>query len=209
MSPSRASSTFQPRFLVVSLGNPPPHHQTHHSAGHVALTAAQQLLGSAQPDFEPTRLGKKLTKASVGLKYIVLQSPTQMNDTGPWLAKAYREILVQEDLDPSELGVVVVHDDLEHSLGAVNTLSWKKSHQGHNGVRSIMNSLPRRSTEAPWVRIAIGIGRPVGRDVKTVSEYVMSSFSKRETGLLNEKSEEVLEALEELEEEWLTRAATK
>lgn len=145
----------------------------------------------------------------MGLKYIFLQSPTQMNETGPWLAKAYREILVQEDLDPSELGVVVVHDDLEHSLGAVNTLSWKKSHQGHNGVRSIMNSLPRRSTEAPWIRIAIGIGRPVGRDVKTVSEYVMSSFSKRETELLNEKSEEVLEALEEVEEEWLTRAATK
>ncbi|KAH8909842.1 peptidyl-tRNA hydrolase [Coniochaeta sp. PMI_546] len=209
MSPSRDSPTLQPRFLVVSLGNPPPHHQSHHSAGHVALAAAQQLLGSAQPDFASTRLGKKLTKASMGLKYIFLQSPTQMNETGPWLAKAYREILVQEDLDPSELGVVVVHDDLEHSLGAVNTLSWKKSHQGHNGVRSIMNSLPRRSTEAPWVRIAIGIGRPVGRDVKTVSEYVMSSFSKRETELLNEKSEEVLEALEELEEEWLTKGPMK
>ncbi len=209
MSPSRDSPTVQPRFLVVSLGNPPPHHQSHHSAGHVVLSTAQQLLGSAQPDFESLRLGKKSTKASIGLKYIFLQSPTQMNDTGPWLAKAYKEILAQESLQPSELGVVIVHDDLEHSLGAVNTLSWKKSHQGHNGVKSIMTGLPRRSTEAPWVRIAIGIGRPFERDVKTVSDYVMSSFSRRQRELLDEKSEEVLGALEELEEEWLTRVSTK
>ncbi|KAJ9158398.1 Peptidyl-tRNA hydrolase [Coniochaeta hoffmannii] len=209
MSPSRDSPVLQPRFLVVSLGNPPPNHQSYHSAGHVALSAAQQLPGSAQPDFTPQRLGKKTTQASVGSKYIFLQCPTLMNQTGPWLSKAYKDILAQEDLFPSELGVVIVHDDLEHSLGAVNVLSWKKSHQGHNGLRSVQDSLPRRSMEAPWVRIAIGIGRPVERDAKTVSEYVMSSLSERERRVLEEKAEGLLDALEELEGEWRKRTAAK
>lgn len=173
------------------------------------LSATRQLLGSTQPLSESVRLGKKATEASIGPKYIFLHSPTQMNDTGPWLAKAYKEILAQERLHPSELGVVILHDDLEHSLGAVNTLSWAKSHQGHNGVKSIMGSLSRRTTEAPWVRIAIGIGRPAERDAKTVSEYVMRSFGKRQMELLDEKSEEVLQVLEELEEEWMKRVSTK
>ena len=128
-----------------------------------------------------------------------------MNQTGPWLSKAYKDILAQEELLPSQLGVVIVHDDLEHSLGALNVLSWKKSHQGHNGVRSVQDSLPRRSMDAPWVRIAVGIGRPAERDAKTVSEYVMSSLGERERRVLEEKAEGVLDALETLEEEWRTR----
>lgn len=209
MSPSRDSPLFQPRFLVVSLGNSPPKHQNYHSAGHVALLAAQQLLGSAQPDFSPQRLGKKLTQTSVGQKYIFLQSPTRMNETGPWLAEAYKVILAQEELLPSELGVVIVQDDMEHSLGAVNMLSWKKSPQGHNGVKSIIESLPRRSIEAPWVRVAIGVGRPADRGVKGVSEYLMSSFSRRERKIVDEKAEGVLDSLEELETEWRTRVSTQ
>jgi PTH1 family peptidyl-tRNA hydrolase len=198
-----------PRFVTVSLGNPPPGDQTYHSAGHVALSAVQELLGSAQPDFTVVRLGKKMTQVSIGAKYILLKSPTLMNQTGPWLAKAYREILAQEDVQPSELGVVVVHDDLEHGLGAVNTFSWNKSPQGHNGVKSVQASLPRRSTEAPWVRVAVGIGRPVGRDVDTVSAYVMKSFSTRERKIMDGTAEGVLDALEELEEEWPARLAAK
>lgn len=205
---SDSPPTLQPRFLVVSLGNPPPHHQSRHSAGHVALSAARHLLGRGQPDFEPVRLGKKATKASVGPKYIFLQSPTQMNDTGPWLARAYKEILTQQGLHPSELGVVLVHDDLERGLGVVRTLGWRRSHQGHNGVRSVVDCLPRRSTQAPWVRVAIGIGRPVERDVRTVSDYVMSSLSKRQREVLDEKAGEVLDALEEVEEGWLKGVPT-
>ena len=202
------SAIFQPRFLVVSLGNPAPHHETFHSAGHVALSAVHELLGSAQPAFQPQRLGKKSTKTSIGPKYIFVQSPTQMNVTGPWIAKAYKEILSQEGLYPSQLGVVIIHDDLESSLGAVKTLSWKKSHQGHNGMKSINASLPRQSADAPWVRISIGIGRPIQRDAKIVSDYVLKSFSNQQRATINEKAEEVLDALEGLEEEWQTRVSS-
>lgn len=198
---------FKPRFLVVSLGNPPPGHQSYHSTGHVVLSAAQQLLGSAQPDFTTLRLGKKSTQTSAGSKYIMVKSPTLMNQTGPWLAKAYKEILAREDLLPSELGVVIVHDDLEHTFGTVSMFSWNKSPQGHNGVKSVQDSLSRRTTEAPWVRVAVGIGRPVARDAASVSAYVMRSFSTRERGTMDGKAEGVLETLEELEGEWRTRVA--
>lgn len=125
-----------------------------------------------------------------------------MNVTGHWLAKAYKQILAQEGLDQSELGLVIVHDSLEHSIGDVKVLSWEKSHQGHNGVRSINASLQRQSAEAPWVRIAVGIGRPVQRDYQTVSDYVLRPFSKHQKEVIQENAEEVLDALQELEEEW-------
>lgn len=132
---------FNPRFLVVSLGNPAPYHETIHSAGHVALIAAQHKLRATQPDFTALRFGKKSTQTSLGPKYTFIQSPTEMNITGPWLSKAYRDVLVNENLSPSEMGLILVHDDLESDFGKVKVRKWDQSHKGHNGIKSVAASL--------------------------------------------------------------------
>jgi PTH1 family peptidyl-tRNA hydrolase len=132
---------FNARFLVVSLGNPAPYHETIHSAGHVALIAAQHKLRATQPAFTSLRFGKKSTQTSLGPKYTFIQSPTEMNVTGPWLSKAYRDILKNENLSPSEMGLVLVHDDLELDFGTVKVRKWDQSHKGHNGVKSVAASL--------------------------------------------------------------------
>ncbi|KAK5652170.1 hypothetical protein OQA88_10812 [Cercophora sp. LCS_1] len=190
------------RFLVVSLGNPEQYRDTYHSAGHLALEAFQRKFPSELPSFSSERHGKKAVLASAGAKYTLLQSPTLMNVSGPWLAKAYKEYLIDNGLSPSEVGLILVHDDLEEDLGVIKIRQWTKSHRGHNGVKSVLASL-RPDPQAKWARISVGIGRPAGREKSTVSDFVLSKIPRHAKGILDQKASQGLyEALAELEKKW-------
>lgn len=208
MATGEAPPHFKPRFLVVSLGNPAPHTRTLHSAGHLALQAVQEQLHLArgQPSFSSERIGKKATKASAGDKYTLVQCPTYMNVSGPWVAKAWKEILANyHEQDPSRpLGLVIVNDDLEEDLGAIKVQKWERSHRGHNGMRSIKSvTNAEQYRDSKWCRVAVGIGRPEARDAATVSNFVLRPWTKHEEHVLWEKSGPgVLAALNEIEEAW-------
>ncbi|KAB5550796.1 peptidyl-tRNA hydrolase [Coniochaeta sp. 2T2.1] len=192
------------RFLVISLGNPSPYLDTLHSAGHSALNALQRLLSPDQPPFASERYGKKAVLASPGSRYIFLQSPTMMNVSGPWVAAAWKGVMADQGLSPSELPLVLVHDDLEEDLGMVKVKLWKSSHRGHNGVKSTLASLNiAQYPGALWARVSVGIGRPEGRDKSTVSDYVLRKMSRFEKTVLEDKSAPgVAAALMELEQKW-------
>ncbi|KAJ9133841.1 Peptidyl-tRNA hydrolase [Pleurostoma richardsiae] len=193
-----------PRFLIISLGNPGAYADTLHSAGHIALAALQTQLLGVQPPFSSQRFAKKATLSSAGPKYSLLQSPTLMNVSGPWVARAYKEVLSDQGLTPGQLGLVLVHDDLEEELGVVKIRQWDKSHRGHNGVKSVNASL--RKSDYPgvhWARISVGIGRPADRDPSTVSDYVLRPMSKYQKMVLNDKAgPSVLSCLTQLEDQW-------
>lgn len=192
------------RFLVVSLGNPGEYRDTFHSAGHLVLESFQKKLPEdlGQPSFTSERHGKKAVRASTGSKYTLLQSPTLMNITGPWLARAYKDYLVDHGLSPEEVGLVLVHDDLEEELGVVKVRQWKASHRGHNGIKSVLASLPP-IPDAKWARVSIGIGRPDDRDRTTVSDFVLSKIPRHAKGILQDKGGSGLwEALGKLEIKW-------
>ncbi|KAK3950335.1 peptidyl-tRNA hydrolase [Pseudoneurospora amorphoporcata] len=192
------------RFLVVSLGNPGEYRDTYHSAGHMVLESFQKKLPEAlgQPSFASERYGKKAVRASAGAKYTLLQSPTLMNITGPWLARAYKDFMVDQGLSPEEVGLVLVHDDLEEELGVVKVRQWKASHRGHNGIKSVLASLPPMP-DAKWARVSIGIGRPDDRDRTTVSDFVLSKVPGQAKGILQDKGGSGLwEALSKLETKW-------
>ncbi|KAL0465470.1 peptidyl-tRNA hydrolase [Neurospora intermedia] len=192
------------RFLVVSLGNPGEYRDTFHSAGHLVLESFQKKLPEdlGQPSFTSERYGKKAVRASAGSKYTLLQSPTLMNITGPWLARAYKDYLVDHGLNPEEVGLVLVHDDLEEELGVVKVRQWKASHRGHNGIKSVLASLPPMP-DAKWARVSIGIGRPDDRDRITVSDFVLSKIPRHAKGILQDKGGSGLwEALGKLETKW-------
>lgn len=192
------------RFLVISLGNPAPHTQTFHSAGHMVLNALQRLIPAEQPPFSAQRYGKKSVLASAGSKYTLLQSPTLMNVSGPWVAAAWKGMLAEHALTAPQLPLVLVHDDLEEDLGVVKIRQWKSSHRGHNGIKSAHASL--RLTEykdSRWARISVGIGRPDARDRMTVSNYVLKNVSKWERSTLEDRAAPaVFDALMELEQKW-------
>ncbi|KAI0095977.1 peptidyl-tRNA hydrolase [Daldinia grandis] len=205
---------FNPRFLIVSLGNQAPYYECLHSAGHFALASLQRLLSPTQPPFTSERYGGKSCLASTGYMYTMLQSPTQMNISGPWLAKAWKEMLQNHQLKPSELSLVLVHDDLEEDLGHIKTRKWNASHRGHNGVKSVNASIkPANFPGAYWSRISIGIGRPDARDHTSVSDYVLKKMTRYQKDIIvSEAGPRVLECLHEIQEGWereYSKAAAK
>ncbi len=74
--------------------------------------------------------------------------------------------------------IVIIHDDLELALG-VARFQQGGGLQGHNGLRSIKE----RIGSDKFLRLRLGIGRPVHGDVRN---YVVSNFSKEEQLLLSQ-----------------------
>ncbi|KAI0117902.1 peptidyl-tRNA hydrolase [Nemania sp. FL0031] len=189
-----------PRFLVVSLGNQAPYFDCLHSAGHFALSAAQKLLAPEQPRFTNERYGGKACMVSSSMQYTFIQSPTMMNNCGPWVLAAWKEMVNRESSPSSELGLILVHDELEAAMGEVRIRDWKSSHRGHNGIKSVQRSTNSlKSPHDRWARIAVGIGRPIERTPDVVSEYVLRKMTPRQKQTIeNEAGLKVVSCLREL-----------
>lgn len=72
---------------------------------------------------------------------------------------------------------MVVHDELEKPLGAISIRDAAGlSARGHNGLKSILQHLGKEG----FVRVGVGIGRPVSRDRDDVSRYVLKKMSSVE-----------------------------
>ena len=87
--------------------------------------------------------------------------------------------------------ILVAHDDLDLSAGCVR-LKYGGGHGGHNGLRSITQSL---GSDA-YYRIRIGIGRPEpGRDV---SSFVLGKPSSEERSIISSRIDDVLALSDEI-----------
>ncbi|RYP40913.1 hypothetical protein DL767_001394 [Monosporascus sp. MG133] len=205
---------FNPHFLVISLGNPGRYYETMHSAGHLALLSLQKAIKNGadasgasspgQPDFSPYKRWKKTCQASTGPKYTLLQSPTLMNVSGDFVRWAWNETLKGHGVPPSDLGLVVLHDELETRFGVVRTRQWGTSHRGHNGIKSIYQKLQIKDYPgARWARISVGIDRPESRDPADVADYVLSRLTDQQKEAMDtEVGSRVLESLNQLEALW-------
>ncbi|KAJ6441318.1 mitochondrial peptidyl-tRNA hydrolase [Purpureocillium lavendulum] len=195
---------FNPRFLVVSLGNPLPKYESLHSAGHFALHGLAKIL--RQPPFSEATLGRQKCLVSHGPKYTLVQSPTLMNVSGPFVARIWQEMARQTD--PASLSLVIVHDELEKDLGVVRLTPWDRSPRGHNGIKSVKKSLSQEKyPQSPFARIAVGIGRPDARDAATVSKYVLAKISGEQRRVLEDTAPlDIARRLVELEDEWRAQA---
>ncbi|RFU73519.1 pth1 family peptidyl-trna hydrolase [Trichoderma arundinaceum] len=191
---------FNPRFLVISLGNPLPKYESLHSAGHFVLNGLTKAL--RQPAFREVTLGRQSCLVSQGPKYILVQSPTLMNVSGGFVASAWQETVRKYGAE--SLSLVIVHDELEKDLGVVKLIPWDRSPRGHNGVKSIRKSVSEKKyPESPFARIAVGIGRPEERDAATVSRYVLNKISRENRTTLEEDAPwDVVKCLMDLESQW-------
>ncbi|KAI9807274.1 MAG: aminoacyl-tRNA hydrolase [Piccolia ochrophora] len=191
------SPLFRP-LLVASLGNPPPHTNTLHSAGHLVISALAAHLACA-----PFTKSAALAHGAVtitdggdddGGRWTLWKSPNMMNTSGKAVLRAWR------GWSGAMTGgrLVVLHDELEAALGSVQVRSGQMGARGHNGLRSLKNSFT--APGLPWVRIGIGIGRPE-RGEGNVSDWVLRDLTKREAQVLRgeEVVERVLAALRRIE----------
>jgi peptidyl-tRNA hydrolase, PTH1 family len=76
--------------------------------------------------------------------------------------------------------ILVVHDELDLLPGVIK-FKHSLGHNGHNGLRNIINVFNRKQS---FPRIAIGIGRPIKKT--EVAYFVLSSPTKEEDILINQ-----------------------
>ena len=186
--------------LVCSVGNPgAAYANTLHSAGHFVVTRLAGALGYQQ--FSKDRgLGNGLVSrpriSSGSGDWTLWQSTSYMNESGRGVRAAHATW--SKGMSASEEGrLVVIYDELEKPLGVVTVRTVQgASAKGHNGLKSIMSVIGN----TPFVRIGIGIGRPVSRDSNDVARYVLKKMDENEKTRLEGCIEEVIAKLKQLEQ---------
>lgn len=178
--------------IIVGLGNPGrKYERTRHNAGFMAI---DELAGLLRVELKQEKHHALICRARVGPEEAVLAKPqTYMNESG----RAVAAILRAAYSAVSDL--IVLHDELDLPLGAVK-IKTGGGHGGHNGLRSIIESLGT----ADFIRIRIGIGRPApGVDP---ADYVLSPFLSGERQVLPEVTARATEAVKAIVLEGPARA---
>ncbi|KFA69095.1 hypothetical protein S40285_00101 [Stachybotrys chlorohalonatus IBT 40285] len=198
---------YDARYLIISLGNPFAKYKSLHSAGHFAINGLPRVLNL--PAFREVKYGKQRCQVSEGDKYTLIQSPTFMNVSGPFVLQAFKEAC--ERHTRRTLGLLVVHDEMTRDFGAVRIEPWTRSSRGHNGMKSVKEYLNSESyPDVEFARISIGIGRPRSKKPQDVADYVLADLSQQQRDFLeNDAPAQVGVRLSELayhwENKWLRR----
>lgn len=172
--------------MVVGLGNPGSEYEnTRHNVG---FMVADLLAENLRIPYWRDEAGAEVGVARLGDEDLLIVKPqTYMNLSGKAVARL-------KDTYEVPLGdIVVVHDDLDLPE---QTLRIKRGggHGGHNGLRSLVDSLG----SPDFVRVRVGIGRPPGR--QDPADYVLEPMNpkvaERLNGMVPHAAQAVLHILE-------------
>lgn len=174
-------------YILVGLGNPGDKYvQTRHNIGFDVIDA---FAGSQKAEI----VAEKWDGLTAKIKYrdmtIHLVKPmTYMNLSGKSVSR-YVDFF---KVPPERL--MVVHDDLDMKPGRLKLVKGGGT-GGHNGIRSIISSIG----SPEFYRLKVGIGRPGVGDTPEempVDRYVLTSFSRYEAKIIEERMDEILKGLE-------------
>lgn len=166
--------------LVVAIGNPVPSYDgTRHSVGHLILDQMVKNYWSEFGPFRQSALNPQFhsTTALVGDHTNVTLAKSQtsyMNVSGGPVSKFWQKFQQRQALQPA---MVVVHDELQVPLGKIQIRRRNTSARGHNGLRSIDQTMGNN-----YIKLAIGIGKPPPNML--VSDFVLSKFKPQELDIL-------------------------
>jgi PTH1 family peptidyl-tRNA hydrolase len=186
---------------IVGLGNPGKEYAlTRHNIGFAVLEhfAATNSFSSWH---EKNAYSGRISEGRVGDEEVILLLPqTFMNDSGSAVKK-----LVKKGEGKK---LIVVYDDVDLPFGEIK-LSFARGNGGHNGVRSIIDSLGTQD----FIRVRIGVAqksfftgslkRPKG---EALAQFVLQKFSRGETKQLPEVLTKVSEAIETIVKEGREKA---
>ncbi len=158
------------RYLIAGLGNPgSTYDNTRHNIGFESVERTAERLG--------VKIVKKKFLSLCGEafwsseKLLLMKPQTFMNASGEAVRKASEFYSIPIDR------IVVIHDELDLKLGVIK-ISRGGGAAGHNGVKSVINSLGSKD----FARIRMGIGKPQQRIAG--ADYVLSKFTVAERDLM-------------------------
>ncbi|PLX40920.1 MAG: aminoacyl-tRNA hydrolase [Deltaproteobacteria bacterium] len=153
--------------LIVGLGNPGSRYEdTRHNAGFMVVDALASEL-----DAPPWKEWGESLLTSVSLqsgKLILAKPLTYINLSGKAVSALIHSFIL--DSDP----FIVVHDDMHIPFGSLR-IKTSGSSGGHNGVRSVIDSLGSDK----FSRLKIGVGGP--SEGLSVVDFVLAPFTEAET----------------------------
>ena len=153
------------KYLIIGLGNPGSEYsQTRHNIGFNVLDS---WAIKSDLSFESARYGDVLRFKIKGRSIILLKPNTFMNLSG----KAVRYWIQQENIPFTN--IVIVLDDLALPLGEIR-LKLKGSDGGHNGLKSIQETLGRQD----YARLRFGIGNDFSKGQQT--DFVLGKWQAAE-----------------------------
>lgn len=106
-----------------------------------------------------------------------------MNVSGPSVAAAMRS----KDIPPSHL--ILIYDSISHAPCKIS-VRLGGSAQGHNGVKSVMQSLGATATNKPFWQFRIGVGRGHAAQDVTSSKKAIDKSVDAANWVLGPLSEE-------------------
>ncbi len=152
--------------VVVGLGNPGPSYAgNRHNVGAMVLTQIAADVGAnlKRGSGKLARVHNTATRLA-GRRVVLARPSTYMNESG----QAVRPLLDYYNVQPASL--IVLHDELDLPFGTIR-IKYGGGDNGHNGLRSITGSLGTPD----YVRVRIGIGRPLGR--QSPADFVLDDYS--------------------------------
>ena len=156
--------------VLVGLGNPETKYKLNrHNVGFMVIDSivASYKIAPYKTKFQSQLVTKKINDTPI----IFSKPQTFMNLSG----KSIGNILNFYKLKCEN--VIVIHDDLDLSVGTVKTKIGGGS-GGHNGLKSLDSIIGKN-----YRRLRIGIGHP--GDKNLVNNYVLGDFSKSENYIIN------------------------
>ncbi len=172
------------RTFLVGLGNPGSKYRgTRHNIGFDVVDFLASRHGLSFDSVKSPAPYEIATGSVLNRKLVLLKPLTYMNRSGDAVAPLVRfyKIPLQD--------LLVIHDDIDLPLGKIRFVR-SGGHGGHNGIRSIIQSLGSRD----FPRLKIGIGRPTGPI--PVDKYVLSRFDEAERKIVDQVVELCVEAIE-------------
>ncbi|MCC7366067.1 MAG: aminoacyl-tRNA hydrolase [Dehalococcoidia bacterium] len=179
---------FAVEWLIVGLGNPGEDHaRNRHNVGFWVLNDLAKRAGT-QPKAEGSTMAIGVGTLA-GHRVALVKPRTYMNLSGKALAQAVQ--WTGCDLAHT----IVIYDELDMASGALRVRAGGGA-GGHNGMKSIIAAIG-----ADFVRVRIGIGRPVRGgeptwDPEAVAGWVLSNPAGEEKTRLEETARLAADAVE-------------
>ena len=184
--------------IIVGLGNPGAKYETtRHNVGFLALDRLVDQLHASGPI---TKYDGLIYQAD---KVLLVKPKTFMNLSGRCVAPLFQFYQCR----PEDL--IVIHDELDLPSMAIR-LKTGGGTGGHNGLKSVDESLGKDNTR--YHRIRIGIGHPARLtppSSRPPGDYVLDPFSDEELKALDSVLDDVADAAQEILNGNIQAAMTK